>query len=96
MSQLSFFNTLSGNVPTSIEAFKSITEEQKRAIHVKIIQALSELGEAHSEAIADHLKMPHEKIWKRMSEIESIYRPGNKLPTSTGRSAFTWKLKQSA
>jgi predicted ArsR family transcriptional regulator len=64
--------------------------------HWRLIMAkLQELGEASADQIANRLRMKHEKVNRRMSELRAkklIYRPGNKVATSTGRSAYTWKL----
>lgn len=79
---------------TSIEANQSI-QEMKPDHHAKILEALRVIGEASAEQIAFYLNMDHSQINRRVSEIAEkglIFRPGNKVATLTGRSAYTWKL----
>lgn len=80
---------------TSKEAKDSLSEDHIREIHSKIIGALEIIGEGNFEAIAAHLNMPPEKIWKRLSEMgndKRIYRPGHKTPTKSGRNAYVWAI----
>lgn len=81
---------------TSLEAFRSLDVVQLTEIHQKILWALGQLKEATFEEIALCLRVPKERIWKRMSELakaEKIYRPGNKRSLQSGRQGFTWMLK---
>ncbi len=84
------------NVPeTSKEAYRSLRAEELRDTYKKILSALNVLGEATTEETAAFLKIPHERIWKRFSEIERmelIYKPGNKRMMKSGRNGFTWRL----
>lgn len=86
---------MSHKVPqTSRDAHNSV-QEMKPDHHAKILEALKELGEASAEQIATHLSMQHSQINRRVSELlekNLIYRPGNKVATLTGRSAYTWRL----
>lgn len=82
------------NPETSQEAFKALQPEQLRQTYKDILFALSQLGEATTEQIADALKVKPDKIWRRVSEMlrmELIYRPGNKRLLKSGKNGFTWK-----
>lgn len=81
---------------TSLSAYKSLQPDSIRAIYSKIIEALKVLGMASTEQISEYTTIAHPKIHKRVSEMEKlemIYRPGNKVPTKAGRSAFQWTLR---
>lgn len=83
------------SIETSVEAYRSLDPDKLAEIYQQIIIALSNLKEANTEQIAKFLKIDHQKVWKRVSELEKanlIYRPGNKRPTKTGRQSFTWML----
>ena len=83
------------NVATSNDAFKSLEPEQVREIYQKIIEALKVLGTASTEKIAEYTTIPHPRIHKRVSEmerLEMIFRPGNRVATKSGRTAFVWCL----
>lgn len=83
---------------TSISAYKSLDPVQMAEIYQKILWAIGQLTEATYEEIATSLKLPKEKIWKRMSELErfgKVYRPGNKRPLASKRLGYTWKLIES-
>lgn len=83
------------NPETSREAFKALQPEQLRQTYKDILFALSQLGEATTWEIAQALRVPHEKIWKRFKELrdmELIYRPGNKRIMPGGKPGFTHKL----
>jgi|HubBroStandDraft_3_1064219.scaffolds.fasta_scaffold404141_2 hypothetical protein len=80
---------------TSKDAYKSLKQEELRAVYIKIKWALERLGTASTEQIADYLTYEHAKIHKRVSEMERleiIYRPGHRVPTKSGRTAFVWAL----
>lgn len=82
-------------IETSQEAYKALKPEQLRQTYKDILFALSQLGEATSAEIATALKVPHDKIWKRVSEMaakELIFRPGNKRLMPGGKLGYTWKL----
>jgi predicted transcriptional regulator len=81
---------------TSLDAYKSLQPDQVRAIYSKIIDALKVLGMASTEQIALHLTLEHAKVNKRVSEMEKlemIYRPGTRVPTKSGRTAYQWCLR---
>lgn len=83
------------NPETSIDAYKSLQPDQLKEIYQKIIEALKVLGTASTEQIADYTTLPHPKIHKRVSEMEKleiIYRPGNRVATKSGRTAYVWCL----
>jgi predicted transcriptional regulator len=82
-------------IETSQEAYHSLDAKQLNERYCKIISALNSLGEATTQEVAAFLKVPHETIWKRFSELASmqmIYRPGNKRLMKSGRNGFTWML----
>lgn len=79
---------------TSLDAYKSLDAAQIREIYSKILWALDQIGEGTFEDLALALRMPKERIWKRLSEmarLEMIYRPGTKKMLSSGRNGYTWK-----
>lgn len=83
------------NPSTSIEAYKALQPEQLRQTYKDILFALSQLGEATTAEMATALKVPHDKIWKRVSEmvrLELIYRPGTQRLMPGGKLGYTWKL----
>jgi predicted transcriptional regulator len=84
------------NLPqTSKDAYANLKPEQLREVYKKIIEALKILGTASTEQIASYLTMEHAKIHKRVSEMERmqmIYRPGNRVTTKSGCTAFVWCL----
>ena len=62
----------------------------------KILAALEKLGEGTGEKIAQVAKLTQHQVQRRLKELEiadKVYKPGNKLPTTTGRPAYTYKLK---
>ncbi len=80
---------------TSLEAKESLKEKDIKALHKRIVEALGVLGSATAEQIADYLGVDHVVVARRMSELGVLgkcHRPGEKLPTKTGRSAYTWRL----
>lgn len=81
------------NPDTSISAYKSLREEELRAIYSVILGSLKVLKEATTEQISDMTGVEHSRIWKRVSELERlglIYRPGGKTLTKSGRNAYLW------
>ncbi len=84
-------------VDTSLDAYKALQPEQLRQTYKDILFALSQLGEATSAELAQALRVPHDKVWKRQSELQRmglIYRPGNKRPMPGGKLGYTWRLTQ--
>lgn len=80
---------------TSIEAYNSLDPVQIRDIYIQIKWALGQIGSGHFEDIAAALKLPKDRIWRRLKEMEDlgmIYRPGTKKVLSTGRNAMVWTL----
>lgn len=83
------------NPQTSVDAYKSLQPDQIRAIYQKIVEALKVLGMASTEQIAEYTTIAHPKIHKRVSEMEKlemIYRPGTRVKTKSGRTAYQWTL----
>jgi hypothetical protein len=84
---------------TSKEAYQSLDPSKLRETYKSILYALSQLGEATTEECAAFLKIDHERLWKRYSELANmglIYRPGNKRLLRSGRNGFTWRLTKNA
>lgn len=80
---------------TSLDAYRSQDPSHIRKQYDGILAALSVLRSASAEQIADYLKMQHVQINRRMSEMERlqmVWKPGGRVPTKTGRSAFCWQL----
>jgi predicted transcriptional regulator len=85
------------NPETSLEAYRSLKAENIREIYRKILEGLETLPEGTTEQIAAHIGLKHETIWRRFSELADmglIYRPGHKLPLSSGRNGYVWALKR--
>jgi predicted transcriptional regulator len=84
------------NPTTSHEAYKSMTKGLLSNHHTKIIEALSILGKATFEEIANYLDWEDKnRAARRLSELEReqiIYKPGEKKPTKSGRNAFVYSL----
>jgi len=80
---------------TSREAYHSLDSDDIKTLHKKILAALGEMGQGTFEDIALFLKMPPERIWKRMSELRKeklIHRPGGKKMLKSRRNGFIWAL----
>lgn len=80
---------------TSLEAWRSITQEQLSDHHAKILAALTDLKKASAEQISTHTNLHYWQITRRMSELERknlIYKTGVKVATRTGRSAAVYAL----
>lgn len=81
---------------TSLEAYESLSKDGLREIYKEIIFALKNMPEGGTSfMIAAAAKRPEEKIRKRLSELGGIgviYKPGHRLVTPSGRSAYVWKL----
>lgn len=83
------------NPQTSLDAHKSLQPEQLRETYKQILDALKVLGTASSEQIATYLTVDHSKIHKRTKEMEGmelIFRPGHRVPTKSGCTAYVWQL----
>jgi len=83
------------NPETSTEAFRSFEPIKLREIYEKILWGIGQLGECTFEELSVAIKVPKEKIWKRLSEmarLNLIYRPGNKRTLASGCLGYTWKL----
>jgi predicted transcriptional regulator len=83
------------NPATSTEAYNNLRPEKLREDYQKILKALERLGEASSEKIAEFLTVEHAVVHKRTSELMKmglIYRPGHRVPTKRGATAFVWAL----
>lgn len=81
--------------PTSKAAYDSLKPEMLREDYRLILFALKNISEGTSQAIAASLKLPDEKIRKRLSELATmglIYKPGHTHTTKSGKQAFVWKL----
>lgn len=80
---------------TSIDAYHSLQPEHLAEIYRKILEALGKIGEGTFEEIASVAKLPKDRVWRRMNELqklELVYRPGNKRPLRSGRLGYTWML----
>lgn len=84
------------NLPeTSLEAYASLNAGQLQEMYGKIVFALRNIKSGTSQQIAATLKTTDDKVRKRLSEMEKmkmIYKPGHKLPTTSGRMAYVWAL----
>jgi len=81
---------------TSLSAYKSVSIEMQNNHFSKILKALKVLGVASAEQIATYIGMEHSQINRRISEMERlelIWKPGNKVPTKSGRMAYQWQLR---
>ena len=83
------------NPVTSKLAHESVKEHKQR-MYDKIVVALEELKVgATSEEVSKHLGMPHEKVWKRYSELLAdgiIFNTGITRVNSSGRKAQVRQL----
>lgn len=80
---------------TSKTAYQSLDPVQIREIYIKIKWALGQIGSGTFEDISAALKVPKERVWRRLKEMEDlgmIYRPGTKKLLSTGRNGMVWTL----
>lgn len=90
-----FFNYMPERkiVETSLEAWRSLTNEEISNTHAQILEALNVLGKGTFEDVAVYCKCSRDKIWKRMSELhrmELIYRNGEKKKLKSGRNGYVW------
>jgi predicted ArsR family transcriptional regulator len=79
---------------TSLEAWRSITQEQLNEHHAKILSGLS-MGPASAEQIADRIGLTHHQVNRRMKDLEEkllAFKNGQIVATKTGRTANVWAL----
>jgi predicted ArsR family transcriptional regulator len=82
---------------TSKEAYQSLDPSKLRETYRQILYAISQIGESTSQEIAAFLKTDHQKIWKRMVDLERmelVYKPGTKKPLKSGRMGYCYQLRQ--
>lgn len=80
---------------TSLEAYHAVSPEMLTNHHKSILNALKRLKSGNYEEIAASVSMERHQIGRRLSELERegvIYKTSEKRLTSTGRSAFVYKL----
>jgi predicted transcriptional regulator len=80
---------------TSLAAYRSLDPVQMAEIYQKILWGLGQIKEGSYEDVALAIRLPKERVWKRLSELMKaglIYRPGNTKILSSGRKGFTWRL----
>lgn len=80
---------------TSHAANKAATIEMRQGHYMKIINALTQLGTANYEKIADHVGLERNAVGRRVGEMEGlqlIFKPGSKSPTKSGRMAYDYCL----
>lgn len=83
---------------TSTEAYHSLDHDSIDTLHAKILEALAVIKVGTSEQVADYLGIPHQRIWKRYSELErdeKIYNTKIKHKNKSGRNAFQYALRGS-
>lgn len=83
---------------TSHDANKAATLEMRTKHWDKIKEALKVLKLATGEQIAAEAKMDYHAVMRRVGEMERnemVYKPGTKIPTSTGRLAFQYAIRNS-
>lgn len=86
------------NPITSHLANKEATLELRQNHWLKITEALKVLNLATGEQIAAEAKMDYHAVMRRIGEMERnemVYKPGTKIPTSTGRLAFQYAIRNS-
>lgn len=80
---------------TSIKANESV-KDSKEAMYVLIAEALEKMKiGGTSEEIANFMGIKHERVWKRLSEMEergTIYNVGTTRKNSSGRMAMVRQL----
>lgn len=81
---------------TSLEAYHSLDAAKLSETKKKIIYALSQLHEATTEEVAAFLKVEHDRVWKRFSELakDGLIKACNKRPLKSGRNGYTYVLAQ--
>ena len=85
---------------TSIQAYKSMTDDILNNHHRLIVKALLKLGKANFEQIAKYLKWDDpNRAARRMSELERneiVYKPGAMIKTKSGRNSYVYSLTKKA
>lgn len=84
------------NLPsTSLAAHKAAVPEMREQHQLKIIEVLKELKSANYEMIANKCGLLPPQVGRRLIDLErlgTVYKPGLKSATSTGRLAFNYSL----
>jgi len=83
------------NPATSNDAFRSLKHSEVKELHEKIIWGLGQIKEGSFEDISLAIKIPKDRVWRRLSELirdGKIYRPGTKKVLSSGREGYTYRL----
>ena len=82
---------------TSLEAYRSITNEQLAKDYQRVIDALKVLGEGCINSIAMFMKVDDNKISRRTKEMVLkgiLYKTGKRMQTKSGRWADTLGLTE--
>src|ERR1700743_3079696 len=80
---------------TSLAAYKSLYPAKLSKMHNLIIEALTFLGEGNYEGIASYLKLPEEKVWKRLNEcvkLGAIHNTGRTIMTKNNRISYLYGI----
>lgn len=83
---------------TSLESYHSLDHDSIDTLHSKILEALAVIKVGTSEQVATYTGIPHERLWKRFSELErdeKIYNTKIKHKNKSGRNAFQYSLRGS-
>lgn len=95
MVQLEIFKTR--KLPeTSYAANRAATIEMRSEHYRKIIAALTVLGSANYERIAEKAGLDRHQVGRRLSELErdqKVFKPGIQTLTKSGRKAFNYCLR---
>ena len=84
---------------TSIDAHNSLDPDKIRDMYKRIVEALLLIKQGTYEDIARKMKVDPSRVWKRLSECHRlglIERTGLRLPLSSGRDGFVWKVTDKA
>lgn len=82
-------------VETSKAAYDSLKHSEIQVLYEKILWGLGQIGEGTFEEISRAIKVPKDRVWRRMNELlktGKVFRPGNKKALDSGRLGFTWRL----
>jgi predicted ArsR family transcriptional regulator len=85
------------NPSTSNDAYRSLKHSETQELYEKILWGLGQIKEGTYEDISKAIKVPKERVWKRMNELlktGKVYRPGTKRALESGRDGFVWALTQ--
>jgi len=83
---------------TSLEAYHSLEPDSVETLHRKILEGLKAIGKGTSQQVSDYIGIPHERIWKRFSELErdeKIYNTKIKHKNKSGRNAYQYAIRNS-